>query len=113
MQNSGIINLLSNSCQALDDRSKAITVITAYDESRANVILTVRDEGTGISPEQIKHIMDPFYTTKRDSGGTGLGLSISNNIIKQHKGEINVSSKVGVGTEFRIVLPTLRNVTEA
>jgi signal transduction histidine kinase len=53
----------------------------------------------------MKQIFDPFFTTKRNQGGTGLGLSIAYGIIKEHKGRIEVESKVGGGTTFSIRIP--------
>jgi polar amino acid transport system substrate-binding protein len=75
----------------------------------------VQDEGTGISPEHLKHIMDPFFTTKRGSGGTGLGLSISYSIAKAHGGMLDVTSTLGKGTTAVVTLPVHRNasVTES
>jgi signal transduction histidine kinase len=98
-----IINLISNACHSLENRNRKISVSTDSDNKSA--IITVQDEGIGISPEDLKYIMDPFFTTKRDSGGTGLGLSISYNIIKTHGGELIIKSKVGVGTTATIKLP--------
>ena len=66
------------------------------------------DTGKGIPPEFLPHIFDPFFSTKGD-GGTGLGLSVSYGIIKNHKGDIRVESKVGVGTTFTIELPQYNN----
>ena len=66
--------------------------------------LMIRDDGSGISAEHLPHIFEPFYTTK-DSGGSGLGLAISENIVARHGGTIEVSSAVGQGTTFKIVLP--------
>jgi polar amino acid transport system substrate-binding protein len=65
----------------------------------------VKDEGAGISPENLKHIMTPFFTTKRDSGGTGLGLAISYNIIKDHGGDLSFESEPGKGTIATVSLP--------
>jgi polar amino acid transport system substrate-binding protein len=64
------------------------------------------DEGEGINEKDLKHIFDPFYTTKREMGGTGLGLSISYNIIKNHDGEMKIDSKINEGTRAIIYLPT-------
>ncbi len=100
-----IINLISNSCQALDDRSRAVSVTTTFDEKTHIVTIAVHDEGGGIAEGDLKHIMDPFYTTKRDSGGTGLGLSISYKIIKDHGGSLKYESKIGKGTTAIITLP--------
>jgi polar amino acid transport system substrate-binding protein len=83
---------------------------TSYDQNLASVIVTVRDNGIGMSPEQLKHIMDPFFTTKRGSGGTGLGLSISYNIVKAHGGELEFTSELGQGTTVVLTLPVRREV---
>jgi signal transduction histidine kinase len=103
-----IINLLTNACQALEDRGDGISIRTLHDEDAGSVIVEVRDAGTGVSPEDLKHIMDPFFTTKRSSGGTGLGLSISYNIIKAHGGSLDFTSELGKGTEVVLSLPVNR-----
>ncbi len=100
-----LINLISNSCQALDSRDKEVTVSTEFNADSNSVVVTVRDDGTGIAPENMKHVMDPFFTTKRDTGGTGLGLSISYKIVNDHKGELTFESEPGKGTTATIVLP--------
>ena len=100
-----VINLITNSCQALPDRGRGIFLSTSYDEDSESIVLEVRDEGTGISPENLKHILDPFFTTKRNSGGTGLGLSVSYRIIKDHGGDISFSSELGKGTKVTVRLP--------
>jgi len=70
------------------------------------VEIRIRDNGTGIPPEVKEKMFNPFFTTKPAGEGTGLGLSISHDIIvKQHGGAIDVDSKPGVYTEFRIMLP--------
>ncbi|MCZ6676972.1 MAG: PAS domain S-box protein, partial [Candidatus Poribacteria bacterium] len=69
-----VINLINNSCQALSHLSQSLVVSTAYNRTSDRVIIQVRDGGEGIPPERLRHIMDPFFTTKRDVGGTGLGL---------------------------------------
>lgn len=70
--------------------------------------MEIRDEGAGISAEDLEHIMDPFFTTKRSSGGTGLGLSISYNMVKAHGGEMNFASELGKGTTVVLSLPVHR-----
>ncbi len=69
------------------------------------VILSVKDAGTGISPEIINQIFDPFFTTKEPGKGTGLGLSSVLSIVKSHGGFIDVHSELGKGTEFKVFLP--------
>ncbi|RKY83640.1 histidine kinase, partial [candidate division KSB1 bacterium] len=70
-----------------------------------HIIVKVQDEGIGIPSENLKHILDPFFTTKRDSGGTGLGLSVSYSIVKNHSGDLNFTSESGKGTTAIIRLP--------
>ncbi len=67
------------------------------------VRLSIRDSGTGIAPEHLPRIFDPYFTTK--SAGTGLGLATTYSIIKKHDGAIQVESEIGVGTTFHIYLP--------
>jgi len=85
-----VINLISNACQALPERSRAIRVSTQA--LAGQVCLEVVDDGMGIAAEHMARMFDPFYTTKRDSGGTGLGLSISYSIVKEHGGELTLTS---------------------
>lgn len=100
-----IINLLLNACEALDNRRKGIEVATSYDERLNAVVVTVRDEGVGISPADLDHITDPFFTTKREQGGTGLGLSVSAGIAKAHYGTMDFESAPGAGTTVTLSLP--------
>lgn len=100
-----VINLVLNACQALADRSRAVEVSTAPDESGRGVRLTVRDEGHGVAPENIPRLTDPFFTTKRDIGGTGLGLSVSAGIVKELGGTLEFSSTPGFGTVVTLRLP--------
>src|SRR5207248_3277951 len=69
------------------------------------VCLRVSDTGCGIRPEHLPHIFEPFFTTKEMGSGTGLGLSTVYGIIKQHRGWIEVSTQVNVGTVFTVFLP--------
>lgn len=76
-------------------------------------LLTVSDTGEGMEPEIVKHIFEPFYTTKEMGKGTGLGLSIVYGIIKKHNGYIICHSTIGLGTIFQIYLPLLDAVPVA
>jgi len=100
-----LINLLMNACQALTDKKHGIYLETGYDPESGEVTLTVRDEGRGMSAKDSQRIMEPFYTTKLDTGGTGLGLSISRSIIKEHRGLLVFNSKPGEGSTFVVRLP--------
>jgi nitrogen-specific signal transduction histidine kinase/CheY-like chemotaxis protein len=71
------------------------------------VILEISDTGTGISPEVLDHMFEPFYTTKPAGQGTGLGLAQVHGIVGQHGGQIKVDTEVGQGTTFTIYLPAL------
>lgn len=98
-----LINLITNSCQALADTSKSLAVSTG--NSAEHVWIEVSDEGEGIPPENLPRIMDAFFTTKRDTGGSGLGLSVSYNILKNHGGDLTFSSELGKGTTATAKLP--------
>jgi signal transduction histidine kinase len=97
------INFLNNAIDTIG-RNGTIT-ITIKQISDENIEIDVADNGEGISEESLSQIFDPFFTTKKPSRGTGLGLSISKAIIQRHQGKISVTSKVGVGSTFSILLP--------
>jgi len=103
-----VVNLLLNACQALPDRNRAIELATSHDEAGGKVIVRLRDEGTGVAPEHLAHLTDPFFTTKRDEGGTGLGLSVSAGILKEHGGALFFESEPGEGTVAVMELPAAR-----
>ena len=100
--NQVFMNLLVNAAQAMEKEGE-IVVKTRLAQDQ--VIIQISDNGCGI-PEDIKpKIFDPFFTTKEIGKGTGLGLNMAYNIIKKHKGRIEVASTVGNGTTFTIILP--------
>ncbi len=110
-------NLVQNAVQAMPSggRLQITAVYAAGDgdnktEAEAGeLVVTVEDEGCGISSEKINNIFDPFFTTK--DTGTGLGLAISHKVITEHGGKITVKSEVGKGTTFTVRLPGLRDQT--
>jgi signal transduction histidine kinase len=76
------------------------------DDTQEALRITIRDNGEGISEENVAHVFDPFFTTK--DYGTGLGLSVVHGIIQEHGGQIEVESEVARGTAFHISLPLVR-----
>jgi two-component system, NtrC family, sensor kinase len=100
------VNLIVNACQALDSPDKGIGVSTRHDKMTGHAVFTVVDEGTGILPEHLPRLTDPFFTTKRETGGTGLGLSVSLSIIREHGGDLKFESDPGRNTTATVTLPT-------
>jgi len=95
-----LVNLIKNAMQSM---TKGGTLTLATGESSEGVWLSVADTGCGIADEQLKRIFEPFYTTKKK--GTGLGLMIVQRIVRAHNGRIELDSRTGRGTVFRIWLP--------
>jgi PAS domain S-box-containing protein len=108
-----LMNLVINAIHALNekypqqDENKKITIsaIDQSDNAVPNIRLSVRDNGTGISPTHLERIYDPFFTTKGRDSGTGLGLSVSDGIIKNHNGNMSVDTQWGEYTNFYVDLP--------
>ena len=103
-----IINLVTNACQALENKDQGIYVSTRYEEDSDRIAIVIQDEGVDIPEEDLLWIADPFFTTKRDIGGTGLGLSVSYRIVNNLGGELTFSSEPGKGTSACFELPCYR-----
>ncbi len=101
-----LVNLVTNAVQAMSSGGR-LFITSRHGNNGDSVEIAVMDSGKGISPEFLPHIFDPFFSTKGE-GGTGLGLSVSYGIIKNHKGDIRVESRVGTGTTFTIELPVYK-----
>ena len=98
-----LLNLMLNALQAIDSNGKITVTLSARGTS---AVVEVADNGRGIAPDHLPNIFRPFYTTKGD--GTGLGLSLARRIVEDHQGRIEVTSALGKGTTFAVVLPLQR-----
>jgi len=101
-----IDNLVTNAIDAMTDGG-ALTLATRTecDNGTRYVVIDISDTGPGISPETIKRIFEPFYSTKEIGHGTGLGLSICKKIMEEHRGSIRVSAAPGGGAMFSLFIP--------
>jgi two-component system NtrC family sensor kinase len=96
------LNLINNAIDAIE-KDGLIDVTTRKDDSR--IVISIKDNGPGISKEDLQKVFDPFFTTKEAGKGTGLGLSASYNIIEKLGGTITAESKLSEGTVFKVMLP--------
>lgn len=100
--NQVFMNLLVNAAQAIEEKG-VIRIRTRVVDDQLEVVIS--DTGSGIPQENLAKIFDPFFTTKEVGKGTGLGLNVAYNIVKKHRGDIQVESEVNAGTTFTIRLP--------
>ena len=111
-----ILNLLNNAFYAVTDKRKLLgekfepIVSVATKRVNNNVLVSVKDNGVGISPQMVDKIFQPFFTTKPTGQGTGLGLSLSYDIVKAHAGELNVETIEREGSTFTFSLPSNKAV---
>ncbi len=118
-----VMNLCTNAGQAMVDEGGRLNVelrnIEIDQRSSADyedivpgyyVELTVTDNGSGMTEATLGRIFDPFFTTKEKGQGTGMGLAVVHGIVKSCKGDVSVSSQVGKGTDFRIILPCVDRI---
>ena len=96
------LNLIKNASDAIGNDG-TIDIETAHEDDK--VIVRITDSGSGIEPEMLAKIRDPFFTTKEVGKGTGLGLSICDKIINAHFGELRIDSELGKGSTFTVILP--------
>lgn len=106
-------NLLANAVEALDGPGEVFLATRLIENGDGhNVVeLSVADTGTGIGADDLPHLFEPFYTTKRDGHGTGLGLSVSRSIIERHGGTITAGNRPQGGAVFTVRLPVHRGET--
>ncbi len=100
-----ILNIISNAEQAITQNG---TITIKTDVEANQLIIAIQDTGVGIKTKLIERIFDPFFTTKAPGKGSGLGLFIAFNIIKEHNGNIECDSELGIGTSIEITLPVLK-----
>jgi signal transduction histidine kinase len=101
-----LMNLLMNAAQAADKRDSWIKLnATADDGGQGNIVIEVSDNGCGIDEDTRPKIFDPFFTTKSRLEGTGLGLYVCHTLVEGLKGRIEVESKPGEGSIFKVILP--------
>lgn len=104
--NQVLLNLFNNAAQAIPaDHKGTLQVTSSVDKAQQHVVVRIIDNGSGIKEDVLNHIFEPFFTTKKAGDGTGLGLAITAQIMEQHDGRIEVSSIVGEGTTFTLMLP--------
>jgi signal transduction histidine kinase len=96
------LGLAANGLEAMEGRGRLTIRSRAR---RMEVEVEFEDEGAGVSDEILGRIFDPFFTTKPPGQGTGLGLAIAQSIVNDHGGRIEVTSRPGKGSVFRVVLP--------
>jgi signal transduction histidine kinase len=106
--NQVFLNVISNAIFAIVEKFKEeeggeLKIVTRLENNQ--VLISITDNGTGMSVETKRKMFDPFYTTKDVGQGTGLGMSIAFNTIQKHDGNIQVETEIGVGTTFNIILP--------
>jgi len=96
-----LINLTQNAIHAMEESPKKEISLRAFIDDNGKIILEVADTGKGIEEEALNKIFIPFFTTKQK--GSGIGLSLSKQIMRRHKGNLQVKSSVGVGTVFKLI----------
>lgn len=113
-----LLNLIINARDAIEEKrdtapkARGVLRITSRflpNESPPTIQISVSDNGSGIPAENLNRLFDPFFTTKKEGRGTGLGLSIGYGIVKEHRGEIQVTETGPEGTTFEISLPVLQH----
>ncbi|MXV90340.1 MAG: GHKL domain-containing protein [Acidimicrobiia bacterium] len=108
------LNIVSNACSAMSDKRRLLdgdddsyqpTLWLSTEQAGDEVVISIRDNGTGIPADSMDKIFNPFYTTKPSGTGTGLGLSISNDVVREHGGSMSAESEPGEFTEIVVRLP--------
>lgn len=102
-----ITNLIKNAIQAIPENQETKMILVTVEKIDQEVVITVKDNGTGINPEHVNNVFEPKFTTK--NSGMGLGLGIIKNIIENYNGTITFETKFGRGTIFTVTLPIINS----
>jgi len=105
------LNLISNAIDAIDHGFGVLTVAATVAENDLTAIIA--DNGCGMTPDQVAHAFDAYFTTKKEGEGSGLGLFVVQNIIQAHGGRVAIESEQGVGTKLKVTLPLYRETGPA
>jgi C4-dicarboxylate-specific signal transduction histidine kinase len=105
--NQCLLHIINNALDAVQNNG-SIKLLTSYDEKEKQIIITIIDNGAGMSEETLKQAFSPFFTTKPVGSGTGIGLTITERIVRRHGGRIKLTSKAGEGTMVTICVPALK-----
>ncbi|HXC66921.1 MAG TPA: ATP-binding protein, partial [Nitrospiraceae bacterium] len=108
-----LLNVIDNAIDA-SPMDGSVLEITAQESShfdQPGIMIQVRDAGKGISPEALSRVFEPFFTSGKRNG-TGLGMAICKNIVERHRGDIHLTSAVGMGTIVSIWLPQSQDVQQ-
>jgi two-component system NtrC family sensor kinase len=101
------VAILVNASEAVLESGEVL--IRTYNPDMDNIRIEIIDNGSGITPEDIPHIFEPFFSAKHKTSGIGLGLAIAHGIVISHRGRIEVDSKLGKGTTISVILPLVKN----
>ena len=97
------VAMLVNASEAVTEQGEII--MRTFNPDNANITLEISDNGIGIAPEDIPHVLEPFFSSKQKVSGIGLGLAVVNGIVQSHKGKVDISSEQGKSTTIAITLP--------
>ena len=106
------LHVLDIAMNSLAAGAKRVEIAVVESQRHDFLILRVRDNGCGMNQEQLAHVFDPLYTTRRQVGGSGLGMSVAYGIVQGHEGHMEVQSKPGMGTTVTIDLPVAEEPEE-
>jgi signal transduction histidine kinase len=103
------LNLLLNARDAIEEKGGAGTIRVSSLQQDGQVVVRIADTGVGMAEEMLKHLYEPFFTTKGPGKGTGLGLFTCYRTLVRHGGDIQVESQEGEGSVFRVTLPVYQS----
>lgn len=103
-----VVNLVLNALESLPNESSSVYLTTRWHPDTAKIELQLQDQGSGIAPEYLDRVCEPFFTTKQDCGGTGLGLFVAYKLIRAQGGALSFHSQLGVGTTVQVTLPVVQ-----